>query len=139
MLRATFVGPPMDFDDAYEVLIKFLAALPESAGRVGPQGERPRRRSVDPACGLLAIAAGPGRRARGPSLSAVLRRGLGAVPDRRAAAGRICAARMATDVSLFSGDMFNITAVSEVEAHMRLTDLLRLAQFAHEHWSKLTA
>jgi hypothetical protein len=45
----------------------------------------------------------------------------------------------ATDASLFSSDTFSITAVSEVEAHMRLTDLLRLAQFAHEHWSKLTA
>ena len=32
-----------------------------------------------------------------------------------------------------------MTAVSEVEAHMRLADLLRLAQFAHEHWAKLIA
>jgi hypothetical protein len=30
-----------------------------------------------------------------------------------------------------------MTAVSEVEAHMRLTDLLRLAQFAHDHWVEL--
>ena len=27
----------MDFDDAYEVLIKFLAALPESVGQDGPK------------------------------------------------------------------------------------------------------
>jgi hypothetical protein len=29
--------------------------------------------------------------------------------------------------------------VSEIEAHLRLTDLLRLAQFAHDHWAELTA
>src|SRR5215471_15716467 len=32
-----------------------------------------------------------------------------------------------------------MTVVSEVEAHLRLTDLLRLAQFAHDHWVELTA
>jgi hypothetical protein len=31
-----------------------------------------------------------------------------------------------------------MTTVSEVEAHMGLTDLLRLAQFAHDHWVELT-
>jgi hypothetical protein len=30
-----------------------------------------------------------------------------------------------------------MTTISEVEAHSSLTDLLRLAQFAHDHWSEL--
>jgi hypothetical protein len=32
-----------------------------------------------------------------------------------------------------------MTPVSEVEAHISLTDLLRLAQFAHDHWAELAA
>jgi hypothetical protein len=32
-----------------------------------------------------------------------------------------------------------MTTVSEIEAHIALTDLLRLAQLAHEHWAELTA
>jgi hypothetical protein len=32
-----------------------------------------------------------------------------------------------------------MAGVSEIEAHMGLTDLLRLAQFAHEHWAELAA
>ena len=32
-----------------------------------------------------------------------------------------------------------MTAVSEIEAHIGLTDLLRLAQFVHDHWTDLTA
>jgi len=32
-----------------------------------------------------------------------------------------------------------MTTVSEVEAHIGLTDLLRLAQFVHDHWAELTA
>ncbi|HEY6259000.1 MAG TPA: hypothetical protein VIY51_24750 [Xanthobacteraceae bacterium] len=32
-----------------------------------------------------------------------------------------------------------MTAVSEVEAHIGLTDLLRLAQFVHDHWAELIA
>jgi hypothetical protein len=31
-----------------------------------------------------------------------------------------------------------MTTVSEVEAHIGLTDLLRLAQFVHDHWAELT-
>jgi hypothetical protein len=31
-----------------------------------------------------------------------------------------------------------MTTVSEVEAHIVLTDLLRLAQFVHDHWDELT-
>jgi hypothetical protein len=31
------------------------------------------------------------------------------------------------------------TTVSEMEAHIGLTDLLRLSQFAHDHWVELTA
>jgi hypothetical protein len=30
-----------------------------------------------------------------------------------------------------------MTTVSEIEAHIGLTDLLRLAQFAHDHWAEL--
>jgi hypothetical protein len=32
-----------------------------------------------------------------------------------------------------------MTTVSEMEAHIGLSDLLRLAQFAHDHWAELTA
>lgn len=32
-----------------------------------------------------------------------------------------------------------MTKVSEAEAHIRLTDLLRLAQFVHDHWGELAA
>ncbi len=32
-----------------------------------------------------------------------------------------------------------MTVVSEVEAHSRLTELLRLAQLAHDHWTELMA
>jgi hypothetical protein len=32
-----------------------------------------------------------------------------------------------------------MTAISEVEAHASLTQLLRLAQFASDHWTQLTA
>jgi hypothetical protein len=32
-----------------------------------------------------------------------------------------------------------MTTVTEVEAHIGLTDLLRLAQFVHDHWAELTA
>jgi hypothetical protein len=31
-----------------------------------------------------------------------------------------------------------MTTVGEIEAHRSLTDLLRLAQFAHDHWDELT-
>ena len=31
-----------------------------------------------------------------------------------------------------------MTTVSEIEAHIGLTDLLRLAQFVHDHWAELT-
>src|SRR5258708_32467391 len=31
-----------------------------------------------------------------------------------------------------------MTTVSEIEAHIGLTDLLRLAQFVHDHWPELT-
>ena len=32
-----------------------------------------------------------------------------------------------------------MTTVSEIEAHIGLTDLLRLAQFVHDHWAELAA
>jgi hypothetical protein len=32
-----------------------------------------------------------------------------------------------------------MTTVSEIEAHIGLTDLLRLAQFVHDHWTELVA
>ncbi len=32
-----------------------------------------------------------------------------------------------------------MTTVSEIEAHIGLTDLLRFAQFVHDHWAELTA
>ena len=31
-----------------------------------------------------------------------------------------------------------MTTVSETEAHIGLTDLLRLAQLVHDHWAELT-
>ena len=33
----------------------------------------------------------------------------------------------------------SVTTVSEMEAHIGLTDLLRLSQFAHDHWAEMTA
>jgi hypothetical protein len=33
----------------------------------------------------------------------------------------------------------SVTTLSEMEAHIGLTDLLRLSQFAHDHWAELTA
>jgi hypothetical protein len=32
-----------------------------------------------------------------------------------------------------------MTSISEIEAHASLTQLLRLAQFASDHWAQLTA
>jgi len=154
----------MHFDDAYAVLIKYLAALPESKGRAA------RAAQAQGHGGDLWIPhVVQGYWQSRPEAAEDL-------DDRHFqpfydAAWELCRIGVlrpgefaprgwATDASAFSGDTFSVTRfgrewplgqwndgaghatmsiVSEVEAHMRLTDLLRLAQFAHEHWGKLTA
>jgi hypothetical protein len=68
---------------------------------------------------------------------------------RRRVTRRICAQVSAPLVTQFEAALLAVrhwhdgaghatmTTISEVEAHSSLTDLLRLAQFAHDHWSEL--